>query len=75
MLSLSEFLNLESVSPINTGKQAVVQEDLHITSVDVKNLITTYKTVIDLEDTIDVTLSSVTDHDTSLCIPLFHMMD
>ena len=74
MISLSGFLNLESVSPINTGKQAMVQEDLHIFSVHVNNHITTYK-IVNLEDTIDVTLSSVTDHDTSPFIPTFHMMD
>ena len=73
MLSLNEFLNLQLKSPINTGKQAVVQEDLHIISVHVNNHITTYKTV-NLEDTIDVTLSSVTDHDTSPFLPTFHMM-
>ena len=74
MLSLNGFLSIKSISPINTGKQAVVQEDLHITSVHVNNHITTYKTV-NLEDTIDVTLSNVTDHNTSPFIPTFHMMD
>ena len=59
--------------PNNTGKQAVVQEDLHIISVHVNNHITTYKTV-NLEDTIDVTLSNVTDHDTSPFLPTFHMI-
>ena len=73
MLSLNGFLNLESESPINTGKQAVVQEDLQIISVHVRNHITTYKTV-NLEDTIDVTLSSVANHNTSQFIPTFHMM-
>ena len=73
MLSLSEFLNLESVSPINTGKQAVVQEDLHVISVHINNHITTYETV-NLEDTIDVTLPSVANHDTNPFIPTFHMM-
>ena len=74
MLSLNGSLNLESESPINTGKQAVVQENLHIISIYVNNHIMTYETV-NLENTINVTLSSVTDHDTSPFIPTFHMMD
>ena len=61
MLSLNGSLNLESENPLTTGKQAVVQEDTHIISVYVNNHITTYETV-NLEDTIDVTLSSVTNH-------------
>ena len=55
MLSFNEYLNLESEGPINTGKQAAVQEDLHKISVHVKNHITMYENV-NLEDTIDVTL-------------------
>ena len=74
MLSLNGFLNLESESPINTRKQAVVQEDSHIISVHVNNHITTYETV-SLENTIDVTVSSVANHDTNPFIPTFHMMD
>ena len=73
MLSLNGFLNLGSESPLNTKKQTVVQEDSHVISVHVNNHITTYETV-NLEDTIDVTLSSVTDHDTSPFLPTFHMM-
>ena len=73
MLSLNGFLNLESESPINTGKQAVVQKDSHIISIHVNNHIMTYKNV-NLEDPIDVTLSSVTDLDTSPFLPIIHMM-
>ena len=72
MLSLNGSLNLESESPINTANQAVVQENLHKISVHVYNHITTYETV-NLEDTIDVTLSSVTDHNTSPFLPTFDM--
>ena len=73
MLSPNGYLNLESEEPINTGKRAVVQEDSHKVSVHVKNLITMYETV-NLEDTIDVTLSNVTDHDTCPFLPTFHIM-
>ena len=73
MLSLNGSLNLESESPINTANQAVVQEDSHKISVHVRKQIRIYETV-NLEDTIDVTLSNVTDHDTSPFIPTFHMM-
>ena len=73
MLSLNVYLNLESEDPISTGKQAVVQEDSHKVSVHVKKHITMYETV-NLEDTIDVTLSNVTDHDTSLFLPTFYTM-
>ena len=73
-MSLNGSLNLESESPINTEKQAVVQEDSHKISVHVRNHIVINETV-NLEDTIDVTLSSVTDHVTSPFIPTFHMLD
>ena len=73
MLSLNEYLNLESEGPINTEKQVVVQKDLHKVYVHVKNHITMYETV-NLEDTINVTLSNVTDHDTSPFLPTFHIM-
>ena len=73
MLSLNGSLNLETESPINTEKQAVVQEDLHKISIHVRNHITIYETV-NLEDTINVTLSSVTNHSTSPFLPIFHIM-
>ena len=73
MLSLNRYLNLESEGPINTGKQAVVQKYSHKVSVHVKNHIMMYKTV-NLEDKIDVTLSNITDHDTSPFLPTFHIM-
>ena len=73
MLSLNRSLNLKSESPIYTEKQAVVQENSHKISGHVRNRITIYETV-NLEDTINVTLSSVTNHNTSPFIPTFHMM-
>ena len=73
MLSLNGYLNLKSEGPIDTRKQALVQEDSHEVSVHVKNHITMYNTV-NMEDTIDVTLSNITDHDTSPFLPTFHVM-
>ena len=73
MISLNGSLNLKSESPMNTGKQAVVQEDSHKISVHVRNHIMIYET-INLGDTIDVTLSNVTDHNISPFLPTFHIM-
>ena len=56
-----------------TTNQAEVQEDLHKISVHVRNHNTMYKTV-NLGDTIDVTLLSVTGHDISPFLPTFHIM-
>ena len=73
MLSLNGYLNLESEGPINTRKQAVVQEDSHKVSVHVKIHIMMYETV-NLEDKINVTLSNVTNHNTISFLPTFHIM-
>ena len=73
MLSLNGYLKLGSEVPINTRKQAVVQDNSYKVSVHVNNHITMYKTV-NMEDTIDVTLSNVADHDTNPFLPTFHIM-
>ena len=73
MLSLNGSLNLGSESPITTGKQAVVQEDSQKISIHVRNHIRIYESV-NLGDTINVTLTNVTDHDTSPFLPTFHIM-
>ena len=73
MFSLNGSLNLESESPRITANQAAVQEDSHKISVHVRNHNTMYETV-NLEDTTDVTLSSVVGHNTNPFLPTFHIM-
>ena len=73
MLSLNGYLNLESKGPINTGKQAVVQEDSHKTSVHVRNHNMIYETV-NLIDTADVTLSSIVGPNPNPFLPIYCIM-
>ena len=66
-------LNLESENPRITANQAAVQEDLHKISVHVRNHNTMYETV-NLEDTINVTLSSIAGHNTRPFLPTLHII-
>ena len=72
MYPLNRSPKLESENPRITANQAVLQEDLHKMSIHLKNYNIMYKTV-NLEDIINVTLSSVTGYDISSFLPTFHI--
>ena len=73
MYFISGSLNLKFENPRIIANQSVMQEDLYKISVHVKNHDTMYETV-NLEDTNDITLSSVVAHNTHPCLPTFHIM-